>query len=364
MRSHCILSLATLLLLAGAPALAQAPALPAPMSVPAPGPSGDGPYAPQPILQGGVVVPLYRPGSRFLKQDRVREPEKYNMTGGVPGRIANIVNIHNPSIEVHTVPESLNTGSAVIVVAGGGHRTLNVGSEGADFAPFFYNYGVSTIILRNRLRSDGYEPFVDGVHDALQSIRVVRTYAKEWNIDPNRIGIMGFSAGAELSSSAGVEYVAFDRDNKDPADPFSKVSSRPDFVGIIYPGPTPFSSRRTAPEIPADVPPSFLATAGSGDRIHAIWANEWFTAMLHKGVPNLEMHVYGNGAHPGGQLSDGSRMSGGLTDRRGAPFGTWQYRLIDWVRDLGFLEQPGVETKAARDVAEYAKNPPEPYKAQ
>ncbi|MEZ5363703.1 MAG: alpha/beta hydrolase fold domain-containing protein [Bryobacterales bacterium] len=216
---------------------------------------------------------------------------------------------------------------------------------------------MNTIILRNRLRSDGYEPFVDGVSDAMQAIRAVRTYAKEWNIDPNRIGIIGFSAGAELSSSADVEYVGFDREHQDAGDPFAKVSARPDFVGIIYPGPTPFAPNRTAPEIPADVLRLFWPRRAPGDRVHAIWANEFFTALLSRGAPNLEMHVYGHSAHPGGQLPDGTRMSGGLTDRKGLPFGTWRFRFIDWMRDLGFLGQPGVETKAAKDVAEFVQNP-------
>jgi endo-1,4-beta-xylanase len=82
--------------------------------------------------------------------------------------------------------------------------------------------------------------------------------------------------------------------------------------------------------------------------------------MLAAGVPNVEMHIYGNGRHPGDALPDGSRMSGGLTDRIGTPFGTWQYRFIDWFRDLGFLQKPGVETKAAKDVAAYVANPPRP----
>ena len=75
------------------------------------------------------------------------------MSQAVPGRISSIVNIHNPSIEVHTVDRGINTGAAVILVAGGGHNTLNVGTESADFVPFFYNYGVNTVILRNRLRT-------------------------------------------------------------------------------------------------------------------------------------------------------------------------------------------------------------------
>ncbi len=329
--------------------------LPAPLSVPKPGPETDAPYAPLPILQGGVVIPLYPPGSPFLKLDRVREPEQYNMSQAAPGRINSIVNIHNPSIEVHTVDRGLNTGAAVILVAGGGHNTLNVGSEAADFVPFFYNYGVNTIILRNRLRRDGYNPQVDAVHDALQSIRLVRGHARELNIDPNKIGIMGFSAGAELASFAAVLFREFDE--KNTSDALAGISSRPDFAGIIYPGPSPFAPGRNAPPIPRNVPPSFVVCGGSGDRAHAVWAIQYFEAMLAIGVPNIEMHIYGNGRHPGDPLPDGSHMTGGLTDRNNTPFGTWQYRFIDWFRDLGFLQKPGIETKAARDIAGFINEP-------
>src|SRR6266705_3097870 len=95
--------------------------MPAPMGVPKPGPVTDAPYAPQPILPGGVILPLFPPGSPYLKMDRVREAEVYNMSQVVPGRISSIVNIHNPSIEVHTVERGINTGAAIIVIAGGGH---------------------------------------------------------------------------------------------------------------------------------------------------------------------------------------------------------------------------------------------------
>lgn len=339
-------------------ALAQStsnlPPIPAPMNVPSPGPASGAPYAPQPILPGGIVIPLYPPGSPFLDNKRVNEPEKYNMSQTVPGRINSIVHIHNPSIEVHRVESGLNTGTAVILVAGGGHRTLNVGGEAADFVPFFYNFGVNTIILRNRLRSDGYNPQTDAVNDALQAIRMVRAYAKEWSIDPNKIGMMGFSAGAELTAAAAVLFPQFDEKNKAPGDPFAGVSSRPDFVGLIYPGPSPFAANRTAPPIPRNVPPAFVVCGGSGDKVHAVWAIEYFNAMLALGVPNIEMHIYGNGRHPGDPLADGSKMSGGLTDRNDTPFGTWQFRFIDWFRDLGFLQKPGLETKAQKDSAAFA----------
>jgi len=336
---------------------AALPPLPAPLGVPQPGPATDAPYAPLPILQGGVVVPLYPPGSPFLKMERIREPEQYNMSQAVPGRINSVVNIHNPSIEVHTVELGFNTGSAVILAAGGGHNTLNVGSEAADFVPFFYNYGVNTIILRNRLRRDGYNPQTDEVNDALQAIRVVRAYAKEWNIDPDKIGIMGFSAGAELAAAAAVLFADFDKNNGGSGDPLAGITSRPDFVGIIYPGPSPFARNRTPPAIPRNVPPAFIACAGSGDRVHAVWAIEYYSAMLALSVPNIEMHLYGNGRHPGDPLSDGSRMTGGLTDRNDTPFGTWQFRFIDWFRDLGFLQKAGVATRAAKDVAAFVQQP-------
>ena len=214
--------------------------------------------------------------------------------------------------------------------------------------------------MRNRLRRDGYNPQTDEVYDAQQAIRMVRAHAKELNIDPNKIGIMGFSAGAELAAPAAVLYEDFDKKNSDASDPLAGVSSRPDFVGLIYPGPTPFARGRTAPTIPRSVPPAFIACAASDDQVHAVWANDYFSAMLAFRAPNIEMHIYGNGRHPGDKMPDGSSMPGGLTDRNDTPYGTWQFRFIDWFRDLGFLGKPGVETKAARDSAAFVKKPAAP----
>ena len=317
-----------------------------------PGPVTDAPYAPQPILQGGVVVTLYPPGSPYLKMDRVREAEQYNMSQAVPGRISSIVNIHNPSIEVHTVDRGLNTGAAVILAAGGGHNTLNVGRESADFVPFFYNYGVNTVILRNRLRRDGYNPQTDAVNDALQAIRLVRAHAKEWNIDPNKIGIMGFSAGAELAAPAAVLFEDFDKKNSDP-----ERSAGGNFFAARLRGHHLSRSHALRPQSHCAADSAQRSSRVHrlrrlGRQGHAVWADEYFAAMLAISVPNIEMHIYANGRHPG----DG--MTGGLTDRNGIPYGTWQYRFIDWFRDLGFLQKPGVETKAAKDIVAYMNAPP------
>ena len=306
---------------------------------------GQAPFVPQPIVPGGQIVPLFPPSSRYLKKERIGEAEVNNLQKTVPGRIQSIVNIHNPSIEVHVVDPGNNTG-AVIVVPGGGHRTLNVGTEGADIVPFFYNYGVATVILRNRLRQDGYVAETDAVYDAQQAVRIVRARAKEWNIDPQKIGMMGFSAGAELVAPAALFFDRFDAENKTADDGAAGASSRPDFVALIYPGPTPFA-REPKPAVPPNTPPAFIASAGSGDAVHAIWADEFFSALLKSRIPNLEMHIYGNGVH-----------ANGLKDRNGTPFGTWQDRFIDWFRDLGFLGKPGVETKAAKDTAAFVSTPP------
>lgn len=330
------------------PTLASLPPLPSPMGVPAPAPPTDAPYTPQPILPGGVVIPLFPADSSYLKSERIKEPEVYSM--GAPGQIAYIIHIHNPSIEFHQGNGSLNTGVAIILAAGGGHRTLNVGGEGADFVHFFANHGVNTIILRNRLRSDGYEPKTDGVNDALQALKLVRAHAKDWKLDPNKIGIMGFSAGAELAAAATLQWTEFDQKNDVPGNPLAKISSRPDFAGIIYPGPSPFA-RGGTPPIPRDAPPAFITSAGWGDWIHAVWATEYFTALLNDAVPNVEMHIYARGHHPGDKVGpDEPPSTGGLTNRGFIAYGTWPERFIDWFRDLGFLGKPGVETQAAKDV--------------
>ena len=337
---------------------AALPPLPAPLAVPKPGPATDAPYAPLPILPGGVVVPLYPPGSPFLKAERVREAEQYNMSQSVPGRINSIVNIHNPSIEVHTVDRGLNTGAAVILAAGGGHNTLNVGTESADFVPFFYNYGVNTVILRNRLRRDGYNPQTDAVNDALQAIRLVRAYAKEWNIDPNKIGIMGFSAGAELAAPAAVLFDGLRQEEQRPrrsaGGNLFAAGLRRHHLSRSHALRAQSHRRR---RFRAMFRPRSSSAAGPA------------TGSMRSGRSNTSPRCWPSAcrisrctstamaAIPATLLPDGSRMTGGLTDRNDTPFGTWQYRFIDWFRDLGFLQKPGVETKAAKDIAAFVNAP-------
>src|SRR5688500_12453226 len=221
------------------------------------------PFTPPPILPGGQVVPLYPPGSPFLNAARIAEPEQNNMAKGVPGRIQSIVNVHNPSIEFHPADPSNNTGAAMIVIPGGGHNSLVVGTEGADVVHYLFNYGINSIILRNRLRRDGYNAQTDAVYDAQQAIRVVRSRAAEWEIDPKKIGVIGFSAGAELAAPAAILFERCEKAGCGAGDPLAGVSARPVFAILSYPGPTP-CTREPVTVIPKNTPPTFIATDGSG----------------------------------------------------------------------------------------------------
>lgn len=331
-------------------AVAALPPLPPATGVPTAGPKTDAPYVPLALVPGGVVIPLYPPDSPYLNKAKITEPEKYNFYAP-PHSGLYLTSIHNPSIEFHAGDGALNTGATIILAAGGAHARLGVESEGIDAVYYFSNFGINTVILRNRLKSDGYDPKTDEVYDALQAIKIVRAYAKQWKLDPNKIGIMGFSAGAELAAATTLQWDDFDKKNDVPTNPFAKISSRPDFAALIYPGPSLFT-RGGTPTIPRDIPPSFITCAGWGDAIHALWATEYFTAMLNDGVPNVEMHIFARGHHPGDKVGEGEPPSGGgLNDRGFIAYGKWGERFIDWFKDLGFLQAPGIETQAAKDVA-------------
>ena len=234
-----------------APAFAQNPQQPPAPSgaVTAPGTVTPAGFVPAPILQGGEVFLLFPPGSPFLKQDRVDEPEQNNMTSGVPGRIQSIVNIHNPSIEVHRVDRGINTGAAVILVAGrrAQHAERRHGRR-----------RLRPVLLQ--LRRDHGHPAQPAAARRLQSRRPTRSTTRSrrsaWCARTrrsgtsirNKIGIMGFSAGAELVAPAAIATTRSTRPTTAPGDPLAGVSSRPDFVGLVYPGPTPFARDPATPD--------------------------------------------------------------------------------------------------------------------
>jgi acetyl esterase/lipase len=267
------------------------------------------------------VINLWPAGSPTLKgtdEKEITRPENVK-----PGdRINSIVNVHNPSIEVRLPPKEKANGTAIIVAPGGGHRQLVWGSEGTDIANWLNELGVAAFILKYRLAfTPNYQYTVEGeaLADTQRAIRIVRARAAEWGVKPDRIGVLGFSAGGALAALADIR---FDRGKSDSSDPIEQQSCRPDFVGLVYPGWNP-SMNITAPQ---DAAPAFLTSAGKDDASHARQTVEFYNALFKVGVP-VELHIYSHGGH-----------GKAINARDGIPFGTWHIRMQDWMSDLGLLK--------------------------
>src|SRR5262245_50461261 len=253
------------------------------------------------------------------------EKEQTDPPGPQPGqRIKSIKNVHHPSIEVHLPLAAKAIGTAIIVAPGGGHRQLVWGSEGTDIAKWLNEQGIAAFILKYRLAfTPNYSYTVEGeaLQDTQRAIRTVRARAKEWGVRPNRIGVLGFSAGGALAALADIR---FDPGNPDAADLIEKQSCRPDFVGLVYPGWAP-QMDVTAPRNAA---PAFLTSAGLDDASHAKQTVQFYNSLFAAGVQS-DLHIYAHGGH-----------GGAIKPRDGIPFGTWHLRFQDWLGDLGMLKRP------------------------
>ncbi len=241
-----------------------------------------------------------------------------------PGeRIRSVKNIHNPSMEVHLPPAEKANGCAIIVAGGGAHREINVGSEGTDIADWLNSLGIAAFVLKYRLaQTPGYHYTVEGeaLQDTQRAMRIVRDRAKAWGVNPQRVGILGFSAGGALAALADIR---FDRGKPDEADPIDHQSCRPISSGWSMPA----GSRWISPR-PIDAAPAFLTSAGLDDLFHSKETVDFYQELIKAQVPT-ELHIYGHGGH-----------AGGISDRHGIPFGTWHHRFEEWLTDLGMLTKP------------------------
>ncbi|MBI1375422.1 MAG: alpha/beta hydrolase fold domain-containing protein [Phycisphaera sp.] len=299
----------TACLLAGLASAAARAADDAPLNIP----------EPQPITPGAQVITLWPKGSPMLKAvEGYDKPETLHMYNGSKDRILHLENVHNPSIEVHLAPADKANGAAMIVVPGGGNKTLYVGPEGVDVADWLNGLGVHAFVERHRLRP--YDSTVDALADTQQAIRIVRAHAKEWGIDPHRVGIMGFSAGGEQAAWVTVK---FDEGDPKSDDPIARESCRPDFSVLVYPG----WLMMDYDHVPKNAPPTFITCAGIGDKFHAKQSVEFYMALFNQNIP-VEMHLYGRGGH-----------GGSIGDRGGMPFGTWPKRFVEWANDLKLMDK-------------------------
>ncbi|WP_223799528.1 alpha/beta hydrolase [Sphingomonas nostoxanthinifaciens] len=236
------------------------------------------------------------------------------------GRDYWVRNVHRPSLLAFPAKADHNNGAAIVIFPGGGHRLLVWTNEGTKVATALNRMGVSAFVLKYRLAREPGSPYSiegDAADDARRAIRWVRAHAADYGIAPDRIGVMGFSAGGEL-----VSLVA---DNPEPAgrpttDTIDTVSARPDFQVLVFPGPLGIPAKAIE-----HAPPAFI-TAGSLDKCCATPSVALYEQLRKAGIP-AELHMYAESDHAF-NLDESNRIS----------ILHWPDRLNDWLADGGWLE--------------------------
>ena len=285
-----------------------------------------------------VVLPLWDGAPPNSKEASAAER---GWTDGV----LRVEKVQAPTIEVRLPSTRLATGQAVVVCPGGGYRYLSYEWEGTEIANWLNAHGIAALVLKYRLpdAESSVEPKLSPLLDAQRAVRLARFHAAEWNINSNKVGVMGFSAGGHLASTLGTR---FDLGDSAAADPVERLSCRPDFLALVYPvvtmreGVTHAGSRglllgeepSTADverysnelQVTADTPPTFLVHAGDDKSVPVANSIGFYEALVAAGVP-AEMHLYPYGGH-----------GFGLALGRG--------RLADW-GDLCLAWMGGLEVK-------------------
>ncbi|MGB7281893.1 MAG: alpha/beta hydrolase [Candidatus Acidiferrum sp.] len=231
-----------------------------------------------------------------------------------------ISNVNRPSITPYLPAKEKSTGAAVVIMPGGGHSELWMDHEGYNVAQWLSEHGVAAFVLKYRLaRLKGSTYTIEGneLHDAQRAIRLVRSRASEWALDPQRIGVMGFSAGGELAALASTRY---DSGNAGATDPMERESSKPAFQALLYPA-IPHDMK-----INAETPPAFLA-CGANDRPDiSQGVPELYLALRRAGV-SAELHVYAGVGH-----------GFGLRETNKPPVSDWPQLFLEWLGVEGFLK--------------------------
>jgi len=281
-------------------------------------------------LYGNQPIPNLKPGPDRESVDTTTGPVRYSYSL-----------VSRPTVQVFLPPPGIATGTAVVVCPGGGYLHLAFTHEGTDVAWMLNDLGIAAFVLKYRLPND--ETMIDKtigpLQDAQRAIQLVRQRAADWGIDPARVGIMGFSAGGHLASTAGTHFNQAVIDNPD------KISLRPDFMILVYPvisfqdsighrgsrdnliGLRPDATliRKYSNElqVTAQTPPTFLVHAGDDKTVPVANSLHFYEALQANGVP-AEMHIYPHGGH-------GFGMNNPTTTDR------WTDRLRSWLVDGGWI---------------------------
>jgi endo-1,4-beta-xylanase len=232
-----------------------------------------------------------------------------------------VTNVHNPTLTVFLPPREKVTGAAVVLCPGGGHRELWVLHEGENEAKWLNDRGVAAFVLKYRLARERGSPYQIAEHalqDGQRAIRLVRNRAKEWGINPDRVGMMGFSAGGEVTA---LVCARAETGKEDAADPVDRLSARPDFQALIYSGPQGVLREN----VPRNMPPTFIAV-GDDDNAR-MWLVAHYQALKTAGV-SAELHVYAKTPHGFGYRPN---RAGRLGD-------TWLQQFLAFLSVEGMLK--------------------------
>jgi acetyl esterase/lipase len=252
--------------------------------------------------------------------------EEQSVTSQETPPVTRIANVTKPTLTLFLPPREKSNGTAVIVCPGGGYGKLAWNKEGTEVCGWLNSIGVTAFALKYRVpKRAGDDTHRLPLQDAQRALSLVRHRAAEWGIDPQRIGIMGFSAGGHLSAAVSTNH---NKRSYEPADDADRASCRPDFALLIYPAYlVPKGSEQVASDLPvnASTPPTFLAQT-EDDNVRVECSLFYYLALKNVKVP-AEMHLYPNGGHGYGLRPSDKLIS------------TWPKRAADWLRSLGLLER-------------------------
>ncbi|MEO7065381.1 MAG: alpha/beta hydrolase [Rhodanobacter sp.] len=244
-----------------------------------------------------------------------------------------VTNVTRPTITVYA-PKGTNTGAAVVVIPGGGFEELAIDLEGTETCDWLTSEGITCVVLKYRVpsvpfvwkchcRPDDFALPVPALQDVQRAMRLVRSHAAQWHVDPHKVGVLGFSAGGFLVAEISTN---FDRQLYAPLDASDKQSARPDFAMAIYPGHLATDDDELNPNVPitANTSPTFLVQAEDDYEDGVNQSLVYYAALAKAHVPT-EMHLYAHGGHGFGLR---------LTKQ---PITGWPALAKVWLRTIGIV---------------------------
>jgi acetyl esterase/lipase len=255
---------------------------------------------------GHITIALWPHGAPGAQPNAGPEMDtttaKEPLIAGKP--VIRLGNVSTPTLTLYT-PQGKNTGAAVVVFPGGGYRILAIDLEGTEVCAWLTSKGVTCVLVKYRVPGSGpYPKSAAALQDAQRAFGIVRSHAADWHIDAQRIGVLGFSAGAHLSAALSTH---FDKRLYDPIDAADQLSCRPDFAVIVYPGYLALSEQNFAAnseiQVTGQTPPSFIVQA-EDDPVHVENSTVYFLALKNAKVP-AELHLYAEGGHGYGLRNNG-----------------------------------------------------------